>query len=83
MTIALFLIAQELGFSFIEQNASDSRGKKSLQGGIAESLDNQSISDMFKKGCGKKTSEEGHKHCLIMDEVDGVAGNEDRGGIQV
>jgi len=23
------------------------------------------------------------KHCLIMDEVDGMAGNEDRGGIQV
>ncbi|XP_030830290.1 replication factor C subunit 1 isoform X1 [Strongylocentrotus purpuratus] len=81
-TTTATLVCQELGFSFIEQNASDSRGKKSLQGGIAESLDNQSIADMFKKGCGKKTSEEGHKHCLIMDEVDGVAGNEDRGGIQ-
>lgn len=23
------------------------------------------------------------KHVLIMDEVDGMAGNEDRGGIQV
>ena len=23
------------------------------------------------------------KHCLIMDEVDGMAGNEDRGGMQV
>lgn len=22
------------------------------------------------------------KHCLIMDEVDGMAGNEDRGGVQ-
>lgn len=22
-------------------------------------------------------------HCLIMDEVDGMAGNEDRGGVQV
>lgn len=26
---------------------------------------------------------DGQKHCLIMDEVDGMAGNEDRGGIQV
>lgn len=25
----------------------------------------------------------GWKHCLIMDEVDGMAGNEDRGGVQV
>jgi len=27
--------------------------------------------------------EHGWKHCLIMDEVDGMSGNEDRGGIQV
>ncbi|XP_041465864.1 replication factor C subunit 1-like [Lytechinus variegatus] len=83
-TTTATLVCQELDFSYIEQNASDSRGKKSasLQGGIAESLDNQSISDMFKKGCGKKTTDEAYKHCLIMDEVDGVAGNEDRGGIQ-
>ena len=32
-------------------------------------------------GQGAKTH--GHKHCLVMDEVDGMAGNEDRGGIQV
>ena len=24
----------------------------------------------------------GHNHCVIMDEVDGMAGNEDRGGLQ-
>jgi len=26
---------------------------------------------------------DGRKHCLLMDEVDGMAGNEDRGGVQV
>lgn len=26
---------------------------------------------------------DGQRHCLIMDEVDGMAGNEDRGGMQV
>ena len=30
-----------------------------------------------------KDTEDSWKHCLIMDEVDGMAGNEDRGGIQV
>jgi len=30
-----------------------------------------------------KDPEDSWKHCLIMDEVDGMAGNEDRGGIQV
>ena len=32
-------------------------------------------------GGGGMTS--GRKHALIMDEVDGMAGNEDRGGVQV
>lgn len=31
----------------------------------------------------RKDTVDGWKHCLIMDEVDGMAGNEDRGGIQV
>jgi len=31
----------------------------------------------------RKDAEDSWKHCLIMDEVDGMAGNEDRGGIQV
>ncbi|KAL5014468.1 hypothetical protein ScPMuIL_008738 [Solemya velum] len=29
-----------------------------------------------------KSSSHGRKHCLVMDEVDGMAGNEDRGGLQ-
>ena len=29
-----------------------------------------------------KVQSKGHNHCLIMDEVDGMAGNEDRGGLQ-
>lgn len=29
------------------------------------------------------TAAAGRRHALIMDEVDGMAGNEDRGGIQV
>ena len=31
---------------------------------------------------GKKETSTG-RHALIMDEVDGMAGNEDRGGVQV
>ena len=31
----------------------------------------------------RRDPEHSWKHCLIMDEVDGMAGNEDRGGIQV
>ena len=31
----------------------------------------------------RRNPEHSWKHCLIMDEVDGMSGNEDRGGIQV
>ena len=34
-------------------------------------------------GVGGAARSVGTKHALIMDEVDGMAGNEDRGGIQV
>lgn len=35
------------------------------------------------RGAGGAAHSVGTKHALIMDEVDGMAGNEDRGGIQV
>lgn len=64
----------------MELNASDTRSKNSLKEMIAESLNNTSIK-------GFCSSEEAHsvstRHALIMDEVDGMAGSEDRGGIQV
>ena len=34
-------------------------------------------------GSGGTVHSVGTRHALIMDEVDGMAGNEDRGGIQV
>jgi len=40
----------------------------------------------FARVAGKRQSNaavDGRKHCLLMDEVDGMAGNEDRGGVQV
>lgn len=78
-TTTATLVCKEAGFSYVELNASDTRSKKSLKGEVAESLDNKTIVD-FIGGTNKST--EGKKHCLLMDEVDGMAGNEDRGGLQ-
>ena len=69
---------QETGYIFLELNASDTRSKKSLDKIVSEYLHNSSIRSYY----GDDTSK-GHKHCLVMDEIDGMAGNEDRGGIQV
>lgn len=39
---------QELGFSYVEMNASSTRSKKSLKEVVAESLNNTSIENFYK-----------------------------------
>ncbi|XP_077379412.1 replication factor C subunit 1 [Festucalex cinctus] len=77
-TTTAALVCEELGFSYVEMNASCTRSKTNLKEVVAESLNNTSI-ESFYKGTSQKVSA---KHVLIMDEVDGMAGNEDRGGMQ-
>ncbi|XP_072190358.1 replication factor C subunit 1 isoform X2 [Excalfactoria chinensis] len=77
-TTTASLVCKELGYSYVELNASDTRSKNSLKEVVAESLNNTSIKDF----CSGASSSVSGKHVLIMDEVDGMAGNEDRGGIQ-
>ncbi|XP_053433501.1 replication factor C subunit 1 isoform X2 [Nycticebus coucang] len=78
-TTTASLVCQELGYTYVELNASDTRSKNSLKAVVAESLDNTSIKGFYSDGAASSGS---MKHALIMDEVDGMAGSEDRGGIQ-
>ncbi|XP_020847263.1 replication factor C subunit 1 isoform X2 [Phascolarctos cinereus] len=77
-TTTASLVCEELGYSYVELNASDTRNKSSLKDIVAESLNNTSIKDFYSGA----SPSGGTKHALIMDEVDGMAGTEDRGGIQ-
>ncbi|CAF2618224.1 unnamed protein product [Rotaria sp. Silwood2] len=72
-TTAAQLVCQHLNFEYIEKNASDQRSKKSMTN---LSSDTYSVANFS-----NKTSSIS-KYVLIMDEVDGVSGNEDRGGVQ-
>uniref|UniRef100_T1JCV7 Replication factor C subunit 1 n=1 Tax=Strigamia maritima TaxID=126957 RepID=T1JCV7_STRMM len=72
-TTTAHLVCKEAGFEFVELNASDTRSKRSLQEEVGNLLNNRSLTREF-----SFTS----RHCLVMDEVDGMAGNEDRGGVQ-
>ncbi|KAM9678972.1 replication factor C subunit 1 isoform 5-T5 [Trichechus inunguis] len=78
-TTTASLVCQELGYSYVELNASDTRSKNSLKEIVSESLNNTSIKGFYSGGAVHSAST---RHALIMDEVDGMAGNEDRGGIQ-
>lgn len=72
------LVCKELGFDVVEFNASDTRSKRLLKEEVSELLSNKTLFGYFHEGSKTVTK----KHVLIMDEVDGMAGNEDRGGMQ-
>lgn len=77
------LVCQELGYDYLELNASDARNKKSLEENLNQLLGNTKLTNFFKPlssnetDCSQKLTS---RHCVIMDEVDGMSGNEDRGG---
>ena len=67
------LVARQEGYEVLELNASDVRNK----GALTEQLAGAAFSEaMSMQGTTSK------KRLIIMDEVDGMAGNGDRGGVQ-
>ncbi|KAK4879197.1 hypothetical protein RN001_007343 [Aquatica leii] len=76
-TTTATLVAKELGFDVVEFNASDTRSKKLLHEEVSQLLTTKSLAGYFNGGTAPT-----NKHVLLMDEVDGMAGNEDRGGVQ-
>ncbi|XP_022660510.1 replication factor C subunit 1-like isoform X1 [Varroa destructor] len=69
-TTTAHLVAKELHLDVIELNASDTRSKRSLSEKVTTFLRNHTLAEGTNK-----------RHVLVMDEVDGMAGNEDRGGV--
>ena len=71
-TTTAHLVSKELGFDVVEMNASNTRSKRMLGECVGDILDTRSLTTLM-----GVTS----KRVLLMDEVDGISGNEDRGGI--
>ena len=69
-------MARELGMDVVEYNASDTRSKKSITQVVNSAAGCFSVTHMLKSGNKSK-----QQKVVVMDEVDGMAGNEDRGGI--
>ncbi|CAI2041847.1 hypothetical protein SEUBUCD646_0H02540 [Saccharomyces eubayanus] len=78
-TTAAHLIAKELGYDILEQNASDVRSKTLLNAGVRNALDNMSVIGYFKHNA-EPQNLNGKHFVIIMDEVDGMSGG-DRGGV--
>jgi replication factor C large subunit len=66
--------ANEFGFTVIEMNASDTRSEKAVNA-VAKPATSYVALDNF-----SGTTKTGG-NVLFLDEVDGIAGNEDRGGV--
>ncbi|CAG7677717.1 unnamed protein product [Allacma fusca] len=79
-TTTAHLCCAELKYDYYEMNASDQRNKKGLHEGISDSLSNTTL--FFPGMANANQAAVARKHVLIMDEVDGMSGNEDRGGVQ-
>lgn len=70
-------MCEHLGYDTIEFNASDTRSKKLLQVEVAQLVANKTLHGYI----GGRNATLTEKQVLVMDEVDGMAGNEDRGGM--
>jgi replication factor C large subunit len=68
--------AKEFGFSIIEMNASDTRSEKAINA-VAKPATSYVALDNFST----QNQTKGKGNLLFLDEVDGIAGNEDRGGV--
>ena len=67
-TCSVYAIANEIGFEVIEVNASDFRNAEQINQKVGNAIKQQSL---FAKG-----------KIILVDEIDGLSGREDRGGIQ-
>ncbi|MFH4979062.1 hypothetical protein AB6A40_005771, partial [Gnathostoma spinigerum] len=79
-TCAMIACAQ-LGIDYVEMNASDVRNKKHLESGIAQLIFSNQIDRYFSNSPKPTPKQSEISHVLIMDEVDGMSGNEDRAGL--
>lgn len=68
-TTLVHVIAEQFDFDLIEMNASDTRNRESIEARIAPVMRNVSIF--------------GKKSLLFLDEVDGISGREDSGGLDL
>ena len=74
-TTLVMAAAKEFNFIVIEMNASDTRSEKAINA-VAKPATAYKSLDSFSDGTNKSIG-----NILFLDEVDGIAGNEDRGGV--
>ncbi|CAG9535431.1 unnamed protein product [Cercopithifilaria johnstoni] len=81
-TTCAILACKELKLRYVEKNASDVRNKKVLEAQTSEVIGCEQIDHYVKGSITREMNTSSEiTHVLIMDEVDGMSGNDDRAGI--
>ncbi|PIO76104.1 replication factor RFC1 domain protein [Teladorsagia circumcincta] len=80
-TTCAVMACENLGMKIVEMNASDVRSKKNLEQQITQLTESHQIEEYF--ATGESGNDDEVKHVLIMDEVDGMSGTEDRAGARM
>ncbi|KAM3716242.1 Replication factor C subunit [Dirofilaria immitis] len=81
-TTCAVMACKELKLRYVEKNASDVRNKKALEAQTSEVIGCEQMDNYVNRSIARKISTSSEiTHVLIMDEVDGMSGNDDRAGI--
>ncbi|MGQ4873177.1 MAG: replication factor C large subunit [Promethearchaeia archaeon] len=71
-TSIVYALANDLNLKVIETNASDTRTREALENRLKESTKSRDIMDFL---------QEPHRRLILIDEVDGIYGQKDRGAV--
>ncbi len=77
-TTSALALANELGWSVIELNASDKRSGEIVRNIVLAGA----LNEGFREDGSFVLSREGERKLIILDEADNLSGKEDRGGVQ-
>jgi len=77
-TTSALALANELGWSVIEMNASDKRSGDIVRDIVLSGA----LSEGFREDGSFTLSRDGERKLIILDEADNLSGREDRGGVQ-
>ena len=73
-TSSIRVLAKTKGYRIFELNASDKRNKDTINNSVGFLMNNTTLSSV--------DNSTNSKNIIIMDEIDGMTGNEDKGGIK-
>jgi replication factor C large subunit len=78
-TTVVYAIANDLGYNVVETNASDARTEAAIQKKLSQTVNSANLMSFMKPQ--KAEDSRDPKKIILIDEVDGISGQSDRGGL--